>query len=143
MFQLPKDWEDEHRIAWAMAQYRKYIMAMDAVAGQHGVLAAHFLQPVPAISKPLTGEEQSIVGPLDYRAKYQRIVDDAMALRHQGVPIFSLLDLFERHTDTLYADMVHLRQAADGTSEGYRLMAERMAVILGEAWRLLPKHGRE
>ena len=138
MFLLPKDWDDEHRLSWATGQYRKYITAMDAVAAQHDVLAAHFLQPVPAIAKWLTAEEQAVVGPLDYRAKYERIVNDVLSLAAHGTPVFSLLDVFERNPQTLYADVIHLRTAADGTSEGYRLMAERMAQILGRTWRLQP-----
>jgi hypothetical protein len=140
MFLLPKDWDDEHRFAWATGQYRKYIGAMDAVAAQHDVLAAHFLQPVPAIAKPLTTEEQAVVGPLDYRANYQRIVTDVMTLADRGTPVFSLLDVFAQSNQTLYADVIHLRQEPDGTSEGYRLMAERMAAILGETWQLQRKH---
>src|SRR5262249_7585529 len=138
MFLLPKEWDDEHRLSWATGQYRKYITAMDAVAAQHDLLAAHFLQPVPAIGKPLTAEEQAVVGPLDYRGKYERIVNDVLPLAARGTPVFSLLDLFDRTTQTLYADVIHLRIAADGTSEGYRLMAERMAQILGRTWRLQP-----
>ena len=64
MFALPKEWDEEHRVAWANGQYRKYIRAMDAVAAQHGVLPAHFIQPVPAIGKPLTDEERIVVGDL-------------------------------------------------------------------------------
>ena len=56
-----------------------------------------------------------------------------------GTPIFSLLDLFERSPQTLYADVIHLRQEQDGTSEGYRMMAERMAVQLARTWRLQSK----
>jgi len=138
MFLLPKDWDDEHRLIWATGQYRKYITAMDAVAAEHDVLAAHFLQPVPAIAKPLTAEERAVVGPLDYRAKYERLAGDVLSLAAHGTPVFSLLDVFERNTQTLYADVIHLRTAADGTSEGYRLMAERMAQILGRTWRLQP-----
>ena len=138
MFLLPKDWDDEHRVSWATAQYRKYITAMDAVAAQHDVLAAHFLQPVPAIGKALTADEQAVVGSLDYRGRYQRIADDVMSLAARGTPVFSLLDVFDHSPQTLYADVIHLRTAADGSSEGYRLMAERMAQILGRTWRLQP-----
>jgi hypothetical protein len=140
MFLLPKDWDEPHRLSWATGQYRKYVVAMDAVATQHDVLVAHFVQPVPAIGKPLTDEEKAVVGDLGYRAKYARIAGDVLALAKQGTPIFSLLDLFDANTETLYADVIHLRQTADGSSDGYRLMAERMAAVLGRAWHLQPKH---
>ena len=139
LFQLPSDWDEERRIAWADRQYRKYIRAMDAIAAQNGTLAAHFLQPVPAIGKTLTEEEKAVVGDLSYRARYQRIISDVLSLADDGTPIFSLLDLFEHNGDTLYADVIHLRQMPDGASEGYRLMAQRMATVLAKAWRLRPK----
>ena len=62
-----------------------------------------------------------------------------LALASHGTPIFSLLDLFEHNTDTLYADVIHLRQAPDGTSAGYALMARRMADVLAQTWHLRSK----
>ncbi len=139
MLALPKEWTTEHRVAWADGQYRKYIRAMDAVAAQHDVAVAHFIQPAPAILKPLTDEEKRVVGDLGYRALYERIASDVLGLAREGTPIFSLLDLFAANRDTLYADTIHLRQAADGSSKGYELMAQRIAVTLASAWRLQPK----
>jgi hypothetical protein len=139
MLELPKDWDREHRLAWADGQYRKYVLAMDAVAAQNGVLVAHFIQPAPAIGKPLTDEEKTVVGDMAYRPLYERITSDVLRLADQGTPIFSLLDLYERNTHTLYADVIHLRQAPDGTSEGYSLMAERIAGVLARTWHLRPK----
>jgi hypothetical protein len=136
IFQLPRDWDEERRVAWADRQYRKYIRAMDAIAAQNGALVAHFLQPVPALGKPLTDEEKAVVGDLSYRARYQRIMSDVLAMADEGTPIFSLLDLFEHNTHTLYADVIHLRQSPDGASEGHQLMAERMATVLAGAWHL-------
>jgi hypothetical protein len=140
MFALPKEWDEERRVAWADGQYRKYIRAMDAVAAQHNVLVAHFIQPAPAISKPLTEEEKRVVGDLGYRARYERIAGDVLGLAKEGTPIFSLLDLFEHNTQTLYADVIHLRQGPDGASEGYSLMAESMASVLARTWNLRRRH---
>ena len=42
----------------------------------------------------------------------------------------------KRNTQTLYAAVISLRTAADGTSEDYRLMADPMTQILGRSWRL-------
>ena len=139
MFALPKEWNAEHRAAWAEGQYRKYIRAIDAVAAQNGVLFAHFIQPVPAIRKPLTDQEKAVVGDLGYGAKYERIARDLLSLADEGTPIFSLLDVFEHNTHTLYVDVIHLRLSPDGTSEGYSLMAERMASVLARTWSLKPK----
>jgi hypothetical protein len=139
MLALPEEWDHEHRVAWADGQYRKYVRAMDAVAAQHDVLAAHFIQPVPAIAKQLTDDEKAVVGDLGYRPLYERISGDVLDLAKDGTPIFSLLDLFEHTSGTVYADVIHLRQEPDGTSEGYRMMAERMATTLARTWRLQPK----
>jgi hypothetical protein len=140
MLALPEDWDHERRVSWADGQYRKYVRAMDAIAAQHDVLVAHFIQPVPAIGKQLTDEERAVVGDLGYRALYERITRDVLGLANEGTPIFSLLDLFEHTTGSVYADVIHLRQAQDGTSEGYRMMAERMATTLARTWKLQPKH---
>jgi len=139
MFQLPEGWDEERRIVWADGQYRKYIRAMDAVAAQNGVLFAHFIQPVPALGKTLTAEEQAVVGDLGYRGLYERITRDVLSLANTGTPIFSLLDVFRHNTDSLYADVIHLRQAPDGTSPGYALIAQRMATVLASTWHLQPK----
>jgi hypothetical protein len=53
--------------------------------------------------------------------------------------VFSLLDLFDRDRRPVYADTIHLRQASDGTSEGYELMAQRMAATLARTWHLQPR----
>ena len=139
MFALPAGWDEEHRVAWATTQYRKYIRAMDAVAAQHDVLVAHFLQPVPAIGKALTDPEKAVVGDLSYRGRYERITHDVLQLAGDGVPVFSLLDLFEHTTDSVYADVIHLRQGPDGASVGYQMIAERMAAILARTWHLQSK----
>ena len=143
MFALPKDWNDEHRVAWADRQYQKYIRAMDGVAAQNEVLVAHFIQPVPAIGKTLTAEEKAVVGDLGYRRLYERITGDVLSLANSGTPIFSLLDVFQHNNDTLYADVIHLRQAQGGTSSGYELIAQRMADTLGRTWHLRRKPGRD
>jgi hypothetical protein len=140
IFALPKEWDEEHRVAWADGQYQKYIRAMDAVAAQNDVLVAHFIQPVPAIQKTLTADEKTVVGDLSYRGLYERITSDVLALANGGTPIFSLLDVFKDNTDTLYADVIHLRQAPDGSSAGYALLAQRMADVLARTWHLRSRH---
>jgi hypothetical protein len=140
IFALPKEWDEEHRVTWADRQYQKYIRAMDVVAAQNAVLVAHFIQPVPAIRKTLTPDEKTVVGDLSYRSLYERIAGDVLSLANTGTPIFSLLDVFQNNTDTLYADVIHLRQSSDGTSVGYALIAQRMADVLADTWHLRPKH---
>ena len=141
IFLLPREWDLEHRVAWADGQYRKYIKAMDAVAASNDVLFAHFIQPVPAIGKVLTADEKAVVGDLSYGARYARMTSDVVSLANAGTPVFSLLDLFERNPHTLYVDSIHLREEPDGTSEGYSLMAERMESLIARTWHLKPKRG--
>ena len=106
------------------------------------MLFAHFIQPVPALQKPLTEDEKAVVGDLGYRARYERIAHDVLSLANEGTPIFSLLDVFEHNPHTLYGDVIHLRQSPDGTSEGYSLIAERMASVLARTWQLRPRHDK-
>jgi len=113
---------------------------MDAVAAQNAVLIAHFIQPVPVIQKTLTPDEKAVVGDLSYRGLYARITGDVLGLAKGGTPIFSLLDVFKDNRDTLYADVIHLRQAPDGTSTGYALIAQRMADVPTRTWHLRPRH---
>jgi hypothetical protein len=140
IFALPSSWDQQKRFASAINQYQKYIRATSTIAAERGILVAHFIQPVPAIGKTLTQEEKAVVGDLSYRSSYERMTDDLLSLRKQRIKIFSLLDLFASETGALYADAIHVRfDGANGDSRGYRLMAERIATILGEAWDLTPK----
>lgn len=137
MFALPQGWSDERVVEWALGQYEKYIRAMDAVAAQNDVLAAHFIQPVPAIDKPLTDDERRHAGPLTYAPLYQRMADRLLSMRGRyGTNMFSMLDVFHGHTESLYADDGHLRRTAAGDSDGYRMMAVRMEQVLAKLWQL-------
>ena len=139
IFALPTDWDEPRRRAWALRQYEKYLHAMDAVASQQSVLAAHFIQPVPAIGKTLSDDEQRVAGDLGYAGMYQRMTSDLVATSLPAMPIVSLLDVFASHRETLYADPIHMRQANDGQSAGYELMAERIADTLARVWHLRAK----
>lgn len=57
-------------------------------------------------------------------------------LRTTGTNISSLLDIFSNVGQTLYEDQIHLKKDGRGESLGYRLMAERIAKVLGERWKL-------
>jgi hypothetical protein len=136
IFALPPQWDRPKREAWAIGQYEKYIRAMNAIARDRHVLVAHFIQPAPAIGKSLTEEEKAVVGDLGYAESYAKMTEKLLALRRSGVKIYSLLDLFAGDRRTLYEDSIHLKREAGGDSPGYRVMAARMAELLGEAWGL-------
>lgn len=139
LFALPPEWDKDKRFQWAIGQYEKYILAMNAVAAQQNVLASYFIQPAPAIGKPLTEKERAAVGDLSYGPLYQRMADALLQLRSRGVAIHSLLDTFATSNETLYADPIHMDQSAPGGSPGYRRMAERMAEQIAADWKLRPK----
>ena len=139
LFALPSGWSDEKRFAWQMEQYQSYILAMDNVANDRGVLAVHFIQPVPAIGKSLTDKERAVAGKLDYRNVYSRMVKGLLTLRKRSVSVFDLGDIYADEPETLYADPIHLRIEPDGESKGYRLMARRMAENLAATWNLKRK----
>jgi hypothetical protein len=139
LFALPPGWDGERIFAHAVRSYVKYVAAMHAVAGLWGVRTAHFVQPVPAIDKPLTDAERAVVGDLDYADDYRRMTAQLATLGRIGVPVVPLLDVFAGRTETIYADHAHFVRDARGDGLGYRLLAERMAGELGQAWGLAPR----
>jgi len=136
LFALPPDWEPSKRIDWSQKQYRKYITMMQSVARDSGLLSAFFIQPVPAIGKTLTAKEKAVTGDLSYASTYRSMTDSLLALRSGGVPIYSLLDMFQDSQETLYGDEIHMIQGTDGESVGYRMMAEQMVRVLAQSWHL-------
>jgi hypothetical protein len=139
VFALPASWTPAEREAWQIDQYRKYIRSMSALADEHGVLSAHFIQPVPAIGKPLSPEERRVVGDLSYVTVYETMTSALLTLTRREIAVFSLLDVFDGDERTLYGDPIHLLRESDGGSPGYEAMAQRIASHLGDAWRLRPR----
>jgi hypothetical protein len=139
LFALPPDWDRERTFAHAMQSYVRYVASMNAVAGLWGVRTAHFVQPVPAIDKPLTAAERAVVGDLGYADDYRRMTAHLLGLGRLGIPVVSLLDVFAGRTETIYADHVHCVRDERGDGLGYRLLAARMASELGRVWGLAPR----
>ncbi len=141
MFRLPEDvrTDGERLFAVQMDLYRKYARGIEAIARDHGVRTAYFLQPVPAWGKTLSPEEKAAVGDLSYGPVYRRIVDGMLALRERGLPVYDLGDLLVDQPGTLYADHIHFAHELRGESRGYRLLAARMGERLADAWGLRRK----
>jgi hypothetical protein len=117
---------------------------IDAVAGRLGVRAAHFIQPVPAIGKTLAPEEARVVGDLSYADSYARMTAALLSLNGEGIPVFSLLDVFSGVREPIYADHIHcIIDPKTGESRGYRIMAEHMADVLEAQWHLRRKAAGE
>jgi hypothetical protein len=136
-FALPDDWTNEERIAFNLKQYQKYIRAIEAVARAESARAAFFVQPVPAIDKRLTPQEQLVTGDLSYSPLYSRLTDALLATRTEGLQVFSLLDVFRDTTETIYVDSIHVAQdSKTQDSKGNRILARAMAEHLAAAWSL-------
>lgn len=136
IFALPDDWDAGQKFQFNMEQYRKYIRAIETLARSYASRTAYFVQPAPAIGKVLTEEEKRGAGSLDYGPLYRRMTNGLLELAKDGVPIFSLLDVFANERRTMYADHAHLRIGRDFDSPGYRIMADAMAQRLAESWGL-------
>jgi len=100
------------------------------------VQTAFFVQPVPAIGKALTDEERRVAGNLDYGPLYLRMTEGLLELSKEGIPIFSLLDVFADQHRTLYSDAFHLKFEAGAESPGLRILAAAVAQHIGAAWKL-------
>ncbi len=137
IFSLPDDWDEERSFRYNAEQYRKYIRLMHAMSSRAGRRAVFFLQPVPAIGKTLTAEEQRVVGDLGYRDTYLRLTKEVLALRAEGIPVHDLSNVFLGTSDTIYADAIHcVRYGTLNESKGYQLMSEAVAAVLEKEWNL-------
>jgi hypothetical protein len=125
--------------SWQLAQYAKYLRVMNAIARDYETRAMFFLQPVPAIGKVLTEDEKRASPDLSYGVRYGAIVAGLESLRNQGIDVRSLLHVFDREKETIYADDIHPFRSADGESRGYRLIAAEMAKEMASAWHYQPK----
>jgi hypothetical protein len=139
MFTLPEDWSPEEKITYNLEMYKKYVRIMNAVCREFNLRNAFFIQPCPAIGKELTENEKRVVGDLGYKDTYQRMSDSLLSLAPEGIPIVSLLDVFNGLKEDLYADPIHCIRDGEENSPAYRIMAERIALELEEAWRLKRK----
>jgi hypothetical protein len=84
-----------------------YLRAIHAVSKAHGVKAFHFLQPVPVIGKELTPDETKANRFWDYRELYLRQEREFLALKTEGLNVFSLTNLFVQEKENIYVDEVH------------------------------------
>ena len=131
--------EGEGVFATQLALLQKYQRATEAMARDNGVKAAYFYLPVPAYGKTLTAEEKAVVGDLSYGGLYRRMVEGMLVQRGLGMAVFDLGDLLVDIKETIYADPVHFHRTEYGESEGYRIMAKRMAADVAQAWGLKRK----
>ena len=140
MFALPKDWSEEKKTEMALRQYQDNLRMMHAVASAMKAKDLFLIQPVPALQKDLTAEENRVVGDLSYRDLYQAMTDRLLELKQEAVPVFSLLDVFKNEPGTIYEDAVHV------LPHGNQIITRRIVALLQSEWGLKkqsePKSGR-
>ncbi|MCC7166533.1 MAG: hypothetical protein IT565_03095 [Rhodospirillales bacterium] len=140
LFSLPDGWPNAMRRAYQITQYRQFLLAIEAVARRFDLRTAYFIQPIPALDKPLAPEEAAHAVP-EMAKPYAEMRDALLALGGEGLPVHSLTGIFKDHPEPLYGDWIHLRFDAQGESPGYRIMAKEIGDRLAAAWGLRRKDG--
>lgn len=112
---LPSEWSPEQKKQHAIDQYLKYLSLMNTVAKTYGIPLAVFLQPAPALHKPLSANETSITGDLSYQADYV-LFEKSLLSHNKTLPVYSLLDVFANTKETIYKDGIHYRRESSGPS---------------------------
>jgi len=126
---LPAEWGAEQKKQHALEQYLKYLSLMNATAKNFGIPLAVFLQPAPALHKPLSSEELNVVGDLAYRDDYQWFEQQLLAHK-KNLPVISMLDVFASTPATIYKDGIHYHKE----SEGPTLIVNRIQQELNRRW---------
>jgi lysophospholipase L1-like esterase len=113
---------------WALGQYAKYIRLTHAGAEAMGIPSLFLLQPSPAFQKPLTPQEIPFANGTR-RELYLQMTEYLGRLRsNEGVPVISLLDVFQDTTEQVYIDPIHLNEL------GKRQLSSRIADLIESEW---------
>ncbi len=127
-----RQWTHDQQIEFEtrLNEYGRYIKLMGSIGQVHDQQVHVFVQPVPAIGKKLTDEEIAVVGNLAYGELYENMANSLLNIQMANLHTYSLLQIFNDKTDSLYADAVHLGlNSSSGDSQGYRLIAEEMVKL--------------
>jgi len=128
MFALYDKMTPEESKIWSLRQYAKYIRLIHAGAEALRIKSLFLIQPIPGLGKPLTEHERIFAQGTD-RKLYKEMTDHVVALREQfGIPVYSLLDVFQDTKEEIYKDHAHVNQLGD------EIMARRVADLIAEVW---------
>ena len=128
MFALHDEMTPEESKLWSLRQYEKYIRLMHGGAEALGIKSLFLLQPIPGWGKPLTERERIFAQGTD-RKLYKEMTDHMVGLREQfGIPVYSLLDVFQDTKEEIYKDHAHVNELGD------EIMAKRVADLIAEVW---------
>ncbi len=157
LFVLPEGWDRARVVKFNIEQYKWHLVNLHAMARAQGISSAFFLQPVPLYGKALTTEETQRVRDTSVwnlsPVSYTDMVKDLATLKSRGVPLFSLLNVFENTQETVYADPIHYiidgvfpsdrlwdtKMSAPGRSTGYERVAKVMAEKIADSFPLKRK----
>ncbi len=143
LFELPKSLGREKCIRMFLERYKDYFRYMNAIAEKMNIKTAYFMQPAPAISKPLTQEEMDVVGDLGYKERYLKLVNEMLTLNDEGIPIYSMLHILENVPETIYRDAIHFWENVEtGESSGNEILGNKMAERIAETFGLTKKEER-
>jgi hypothetical protein len=134
---LPNDWDLEKKREYNIQAYKRYTYDTYVIAKAHGVKSLHLLQPTAYHRKTLSEKERASLErqpPNVFSVDlYLKVVDELLKLREQGVPIFSLLDVFEpAGAADIYNDPVHFNDA------GMEILEKRVLQLIEQEWGLRP-----
>ncbi len=131
------DYSDDSMIGAVKENYFKNIEIIHILAGQNGIEAFFFLQPMIFVDKKtLTASERAIRDReinwgymIDdargyFTNSYQKIIDGMQGLSAQGIHAYSLTGVFEREKGAIYIDAVHFGD------RGHKIIAEAIVKII-------------
>lgn len=119
-------------------KYLLYLRSIAAVSREHGLRGMVFLQPIATLFKPLANEEKKIgsVVPTELYLKVEKAI---LTNQPKGLPVRSLLRLFQSETRPVYVDDMHPGIDPENHSLGYDSMAQAMADSIAKEWGFRPK----
>ncbi|MBF0269655.1 MAG: hypothetical protein HQL44_13810 [Alphaproteobacteria bacterium] len=141
LFALPDTWPEEMCRTYQMVQYKSFMLTMEDMARRFALKSAYFIQPIPAIDKPLSPEETAEANP-GMAGAYEAMRDQLLELRSQGLNIHSLTHIFNNEAERVYADWIHCVTEPNGESKGYRIMAQAIGDFLAASWNLERQDGQ-
>ena len=106
-YAFPAGWSAKEKDAYNTRAYLRRVRAFHSIATAYGLDFALFIQPVPTLSKRLTAREKALAGNLSYAESYLKMHDRLLSLNREGIPIVSLLDVFQSIEYDIYRDQIH------------------------------------
>jgi hypothetical protein len=120
-----------------LREYSKYLRILRGICRENGLKLAIFLPPTPTLEKSLTAEERAVAGDMSWGVKYREMTDHLLLLRHEGIPIFSLLGIFKQFKQRVYLDDTHFLRNEE--ANGYIPFDNAIVKVLQGEWHLRPK----